>query len=101
MQLIESNLTQVRSVLSMDFDLNMLGDQGQTPLIRAAQRGDAAIVRSLAATWSRPGNDRVGGTAADIALRAGYPELATKLRVSVKQQSAEPPPGELDTAAIG
>lgn len=96
-----SSLTQARSVLSMDFDLNMLGNQGQTPLIRAAQRGETAIVDLLLQHGANPAIIGSEGTAADIALQAGHPELASKLQAIVKQQSTEPPSSELNTAAIG
>ena len=95
------NLPQVKSVLSMDFDLNMMGERGQTPLIRAAQRGDAVIVDLLLQHGADPSMMGAEGLAADAALQAGHPELAAKLRELTAHLQPQPVTGELDIASIG
>lgn len=98
------NLTQIKSVLSMDFDLNLLGTEGHSPLIRAASHGNAEIVDLLLANGASASLVGGDGSAADVAQRAGHGDLAIRLR-NVQQQEAraalDAPQSEPDTAALG
>ena len=67
------NISYVRTVLSMNFDLDTLDDQGTSPLMRAARRGDLRIVEMLVKGGASPAQAGPSGKAADIALRNGFP----------------------------
>jgi hypothetical protein len=83
------NPAYIRSVLSMDFDVNMLGETGQTPLMRAAQRGDESIVEVLLAHGADPGMGGTGGSPAELARSAGHEVLAARLEACSRQRHAE------------
>lgn len=83
------NPAYIRSVLSMDFDVNMLGETGQTPLMRAAQRGDESIVEVLLAHGADPGMGGTGGSPAELARSAGHEALAARLEACSKQRHTE------------
>lgn len=89
------NPNYIRSVLSMNFDVNMTGDTGQTPLMRAAQRGDEATVDVLLRYGADPGLVGTGGAPADLARAAGHDVLAhrldTVLAERIKAQQAREP----------
>lgn len=74
------NPSYIKTVLSMEFDVNMIGDQGQSPLMRAAQRGDEAIATLLLQHGANPLLAGPDGTAADIARKHGHQGLAEKLQ---------------------
>lgn len=74
------NPSYIKTVLAMEFDLNMLGEQGQSPLMRAAQRGDEAIVDLLLANQADPALAGAEGTAADLARKHGHAALADRLQ---------------------
>ena len=95
------NPTQIRSVLSMDFDLNMAGEKGLTPLMRAAQRGNVSLVELLMRYGADPAMRGNEGTAAEIAENAGHPDIASRLRSEVARKTEPVPLLEPDTAAIG
>lgn len=83
------NPAYIRSVLSMDFDINMLGEAGQTPLMRAAQRGDESIVDEILAHGADPGMSGTGGSPAELARSAGHEALAARLEACCRQRHAE------------
>lgn len=85
------NPSYIKTVLSMEFDLNMLGEQGQSPLMRAAQRGDEAIVDLLLAHRADPALSGPEGTAADIARKHGHAALADRLQAMPSPQQPKAP----------
>ena len=82
------NPAYIRSVLSMDFDVNLPGENGITPLMRAAQRGDQKIVDLLLRYGADPGLGGNGGTPAQLAAGSGHADLATTLDRLVQERQA-------------
>lgn len=83
------NPAYIRSVLRMDFDVNMLGEAGQTPLMRAAQRGDESMVELLLAHGADPGMSGTGGSPSELARGAGHEALAARLDACCRQRRTE------------
>ena len=69
------NISYVRTVLSMDFDLDILDDQGMSPLMRAAKRGDPRIVEMLVKAGASTLLTGPSGKATDLALKNGFPAV--------------------------
>lgn len=88
------NPSYIRSVLSMDFDVNLVGNAGLTPLMRAAQRGDDVIVDLLLRYDADPGLTGAGGSPAELARSAGHEALATRLDELLRQRQTEKPQPE-------
>ena len=77
----KSNLVYAQKVLSMNFDPNVVHDNGYTPLGYAAMRGNAQMVELLlrnGADPTLPGKD--GSTPVELALQQGSREAAELLR---------------------
>jgi hypothetical protein len=77
----KGNLVYAQKILSMNFDPNLVADNGFTPLMYASARGDAKMVELLL----RNGADvnmmsRDGETAIELALKAGSAEAAAILK---------------------
>ncbi len=84
----------VRSVLSMDFEVNLLGTTGLSPLMRAAQRGDDVMVDLLLRFGAAPDFGNGTDTPASLARAAGHEALAQRLEdyaVAQPKASVEPP----------
>ena len=77
------NPTHVRAVLSLEFDIEGTGVGGLTPLMRAAQRGNAEIVSMLVAHGADQRRKGPEGTAAEIATKAGHHELAAQITARI------------------
>ena len=93
----KSNLVYAQKILSMNFDPNLVADNGFTPLMYAAARGDAKMVELLL----RNGADvnmstKDGETAIELALKTGASETADILtharaeRAGAAQAPAQP-----------
>lgn len=67
--------TQVRSILSMDFDINGASGNGETPLMLAAHLGDKVIVELLLAAGAELDTRNTVGNADEIAAAAGHHEI--------------------------
>lgn len=80
------NVSYIRTVLSMDFDLDILDEQGMSPLMRAARRGDLGIVEMLVKGGASASFTAPAGKAADIAMKSGFPAVSEYLR---KQEESE------------
>jgi ankyrin repeat protein len=95
------NPSYVKSVLSMEFDVNDAGEGHLTPLMRAAQKGDTALVDLLLRSGADPAFGTSLGRPADLALAAGHTELATRLSDQIAAQTkaaattAEPEPATI------
>ena len=85
----KGNVVYAQKVLSMNFDPNMIADNGYTPLMYAAARGDAKMVDLLL----RNGSDvnmmsKSGDTAIELALKTGFTEVADALKKARAEQLA-------------
>jgi hypothetical protein len=95
-----ANPSYIRSVLSMDFDVNMTGEAGQTPLMRAAQRGDDTVVEMLLRYGADPGLIGTGGSPAELARAAGHEALAARLEALVLAERTRPAGANPDEVAV-
>lgn len=91
------NPSYIKTVLAMEFDLNMLGEQGHSPLMRAALRGDESVVNLLLASQADPALAGPDGTAADLARKHGHAALADRLQTlsPLQAKTTEAVPAEL------
>ena len=85
----KSNLVYAQKILSMNFDPNLIADNGYSPLMYAAARGDAKMCDLLI----RNGADvrlmsKDGDTAIELALKVGSSEVADMLKVARAEQIA-------------
>ncbi|MCF8177233.1 MAG: ankyrin repeat domain-containing protein [Sulfuritalea sp.] len=95
------NDSYVKTVLSMDFDLDTVDVSGMTPLMRAAQRGNFKVVQMLIKRGASPLIAGPTGKASDVALAHNFPSVSEYLRRVEEVQIAEsakhldnPSPGE-------
>lgn len=87
------NLPYVNTVLTMDFDLDTVDDEGMTPLMRAARRGELKIVQALLKRGASPLLTGPAGRASDVALQNNFPAVTECLKraedaVEVARQAA-------------
>ena len=85
----KGNLVYAQKILSMNFDPNLLADNGYTPLMYAAARGNAQMVELLI----RNGADvtimsKDGDTALELALKVGSIEVADIIKTARADQVA-------------
>src|SRR4051812_11753053 len=86
----KNNLVYAQKVLSMNFDPNLLHDNGYTPLAYAAMKGNPAMVELLLRNGANPAiTSREGDTPVELALRMGHNEVADLLKKA--RQAAEVP----------
>lgn len=84
----KNNPVYAQKVLSMNFDPNLMHDNGYTPLAFAAARGNAQIVELFLRNGADPTlKTREGDTPVELALRMGHTEAADVLRRA--RQAAE------------
>lgn len=84
------NLPYIKTLLSMQFDLDTVDEQGMTPLMRAAQRGNFKVVQMLIKCGASPLVAGPSGLASDVALQKNFPAVSEFLkRVEEVQQQAE------------
>jgi uncharacterized protein len=83
------NLPYIKTLLSMDFDLDTIDDQGMTPLMRAAQRGNFKVVQMLIKRGASPLLSGPSGRASDVALQNNFPAVTEFLKKVEEVQMAE------------
>jgi hypothetical protein len=77
----KNNLVYAQKVLSMNFDPNLLHDNGYTPLAYAAMRGSVRMIEVLLLNGADPTQaTKEGDTPVELALRFGHAELAESLK---------------------
>ena len=87
---IESgNLPYVKTVLTMDFDLDTIDDKGMTPLMHAAQRGEFKMVQRLIKRGASSLLAGPSGKASDVALQNNFPAVNEFLKKVEDVQAAE------------
>lgn len=89
----KSNLVYAQKVLEMNFDCNLLHDNGYTPLAYAAMKGNTRMVELLLRNGADPALvTKDGDSPAELALRFGHSEVADVLKQARLQSSATPAP---------
>lgn len=83
------NLPYVKTVLTMDFDLDTIDNEGMTPLMRAAQRGEFKIVQRLIKRGASSLLVGPSGKASDVALQNNFPAVNEFLKKVEDVQAAE------------
>jgi ankyrin repeat protein len=83
------NLSYVKTLLTMDFDLDDTNDQGVTPLMKAAQRGEFKMVQMLIKRGASPFVVGPNGRASEVALQHNFPAVNEFLRKVEEVQAAE------------
>lgn len=83
------NLSYLKTLLTMEFDLNVPGTDGMTPLMRAAQRGEFKIVQMLIKRGASPLVAGPAGRASDVALKHNFPAVSEFLKRVEEVQAAE------------
>ncbi|HXC38449.1 MAG TPA: ankyrin repeat domain-containing protein, partial [Burkholderiales bacterium] len=85
----KGNLVYAQKVLSMNFDPNLRADNGYTPLMYAAARGDARMCELLLRNGAEVGVVSADGdTAIELALRVGSQEVADLLKAARTEELA-------------
>ena len=83
------NLPYVKTVLTMDFDLDTIDGNGMTPLMHAAQRGEFKIVQRLIKRGASSLLVGPSGKASDVALQNNFPAVNEFLKKVEDVQAAE------------
>ena len=82
----KSNLVYAQKVLQMNFDPNLVHDNGYTALAYAAMKGNTRLVELLLRNGADPSVvTRDGDTPAELALRLGHSEVADALKAARMQ----------------
>lgn len=77
----KGNLVYAQKVISMDFDPNLLHDNGYTPLAYAAMKGNPQMVELFLRNGANPLlATKEGDTPVELALRFGHSEVADLLK---------------------
>lgn len=85
----KSNLVYAQKVLSMNFDPNLVHDNGYTPLAYAAMKGNPQMVDLFLRNGADPtGKTKEGDTAVELALRMGHTEVADLLKRARQETEA-------------
>ncbi|MGH8674481.1 MAG: ankyrin repeat domain-containing protein [Burkholderiales bacterium] len=78
-----NNLVYAQKLLSMNFDPNLVHDNGYTPLAYAATKGSVQMVELFLRNNADPtARTKEGDTPVEIALRMGHAEVAERLRAA-------------------
>jgi len=83
------NLAYVKTLLSMDFDLDTTDDGGMTPLMHAARRGDLTIVQMMLKRGASPSLAGPSGRASDVALQNNFPAVNECLKLAEQAEAEE------------
>ena len=83
------NLPYIKTLLTMQFDLDTVDEQGMTPLMRAAQRGNFKVVQMFIKCGASPFVTGPSGLASDVALQHNFPAVAEFLKKVAEVQQAE------------
>jgi ankyrin repeat protein len=83
------NLPYIKTLLTMDFDLDTIDEEGMTPLMRAAQYGNFKVVQLLIKHGASPLLVGSLGRASDVALKYNFPSVTEYLKKVEEVQWAE------------
>ena len=86
----KDNLVYAQKVLSMNFDPNLLSDNGYTPLQYAAMRGNAQMVELFIRNGANVAMlSKDGESAAELALKMGHNQAAEVLKKARQEMLAQ------------
>jgi hypothetical protein len=86
----KDNLVYAQKVLSMNFDPNLLSDNGYSPLQYAAMRGNAQMVELFVRNGANAAMlSKDGESAAELALKLGHNQVAEVLKKARREASAQ------------
>ena len=86
----KDNLVYAQRVLAMNFDPNLLSDNGYTPLQYAAMRGNAQMVELLLRNGANVAQlSKDGESAVELALKLGHGEAADVLKKARQETIAQ------------
>ncbi len=83
------DLSYVKTLLAMEFDLDTIDDQGMTPLMCAARSGNLKIVEMMLKGGASPSLAGPSGRASDIALRNNFPAVNECLKKAEEAEATE------------
>jgi uncharacterized protein len=83
------NIPYIKTLLTMDFDLDTVDDQGMTPLMRVARRGNFKMVQMFIKHGASPLPIGPAGRASDVALQNNFPAVSEFLKRVEEVQQAE------------
>ena len=87
----KTNLVYAQKVLSMNFDPNLLHDNGYSPLGYAAMKGNPQMVELLLRNGADPTfATKEGDTPVELALRFGHSDVANVLKQARQGMSGAP-----------
>ena len=70
------NLSYFKTLLTMDFDVDLPSPDGMTPLMKAAQKGEFKMVQMLIRRGASALIEGPSGRASDVALKGNFPKVA-------------------------
>lgn len=70
------NLSYFKTLLTMDFDVDLPSPDGMTPLMKAAQKGEFKMVQMLIRRGASALIEGPAGRASDVALKGNFPKVA-------------------------
>jgi ankyrin repeat protein len=86
----KDNLVYAQKVLSMNFDPNLLNNNGYTPLQYAAMRGNAQMVELLLRNGANVGIlSKEGESAVELALKMGHTQAEQVLKTARQEMLAQ------------
>ncbi len=86
----KDNLVYAQKVLSMNFDPNLLSDNGYSPLQYAAMRGNAQMVELFIRNGANVATlSKDGESAAELALKLGHNQAAEVLKKARQEMLAQ------------
>jgi len=95
----KGNLVYTQKVLSMNFDPNIMNDNGYTPLGYAAMLGNVAMIELLIRNGADPKlTNKDGATPVELALQHGHGDAAEVLK-RARQEADAPAPVPAPAAA--
>lgn len=83
------NLPYIKTLLTMQFDLDTVDDQGMTPLMRAAQKGNFKVVQMFIKCGASALPSGPSGRASALALQNNFPAVSEFLKKVEEVQLAE------------